>query len=109
MRDETAALGGRVDLDGDDDGEGGVGMGLLGEVMAIREEIEDAETEEAVEGLKRENEERIAGTVERMGGGFERGNVRAARAEAVRLRYWYNIREALGGWERGKGGGGVVH
>ena len=75
---------------------------LLGEVMEVREAIEAAESEGDLEGVKRENERRIGeseGILERV---FGEDDVEGARREAVRLRYWVNIREALEGWERGK-------
>lgn len=73
------------------------------EVMEAREAIEDAESEENLVGLKEVNEGRIReseGVLERA---FAENDVVRAREEAVRLRYWVNIREGIDGWERGNG------
>ncbi len=75
---------------------------LLVEVMEVREAIEGAEGEGELEGLKGRNEGRIReseGCLERA---FAGDDVEGARREAVRLRYWVNIKEALDGWEKGK-------
>lgn len=68
----------------------------------MREEIENAEEEGELEGLKRGNEERIGESVGVLGEAFGRDDVEGARRECVRLRYWVNIKEALEGWEKGK-------
>lgn len=75
---------------------------LLMEVLEMRERIEGAESEEEVRGMEEVNEERIAESVRGLEGAFGRDDLRAAREEAVRLRYWVNIRESLHAWERGK-------
>ncbi|KAF1969933.1 Co-chaperone Hsc20 [Bimuria novae-zelandiae CBS 107.79] len=76
---------------------------LLMEVLEARERIEEAESEEELVGLKEENEGRIAESVRVLEEAFERDDVGKARGEAVRLRYWVNIKESLDGWEKGKG------
>ncbi|KAJ4419900.1 molecular chaperone [Gnomoniopsis sp. IMI 355080] len=75
---------------------------LLGEVMAAREVIEDAGTEEDLEGVRAENNERIRKCLEELERAFEREDVTAAVRETVRLRYWENIRESVEAWEEGK-------
>ena len=75
---------------------------LLMEVLEMRERIEGAESEEEVQGMKEVNEERIAESVGVLEGAFARDDLGAAKEEAVRLRYWVNIRESLHAWERGK-------
>lgn len=75
---------------------------LLMEVMDVRERIEGAGEEGELEGLKGGNEGRIReseGVLERC---FREDDVEGAKGEAVRLRYWINIKESLDGWERGK-------
>ena len=76
---------------------------LLGAVMEVREAVEGAQEEAELEAWKRENEERISGSEGVLAGCFERGDVEGAKREAVRLRYWVNVKESLEGWERGKG------
>ncbi|KAI1453484.1 Co-chaperone Hsc20 [Annulohypoxylon moriforme] len=76
--------------------------GLLMLVLETREAIEEAETEEELEPLRVENEERILGCEGRLGEMFGKGDVEGARGEVVRLRYWVNIRDTIRDWERGK-------
>ncbi|KAH8179857.1 dnaJ domain-containing protein [Sarocladium implicatum] len=75
---------------------------LLGLVLEAREEIEDAEEEEELEGPRRENDERIGASEEVLERAFREDDVEAAKREAVRLRYWVNIKESLDNWEKGK-------
>ena len=75
---------------------------LLMEVLEAREAIESAETEEEVEELMEGNSERVARTEETLAGLCDEGRWDEAREQAVRLRYWINIREALQAWEKGK-------
>ena len=75
---------------------------LLMQVMEIREEVEEAREEEELVGLKVENEERIRGSEEKIEEGFKRGDIEGVKQEAVRLRYWVNVKESLDGWEKGK-------
>lgn len=72
------------------------------QVMEIREEIEEAQEEGELEGLKRENEERILESEEKIGRLFGEGDVEGVKGEAVRLRYWVNVKESLDGWEKGR-------
>lgn len=76
---------------------------LLMSVMEIREAVEEAESEEDLVELKRENDERIEESVRFIGEGFGRGDVEGVKAETIRLRYWVNVKESLDGWEKGKG------
>ncbi len=84
-------------------GIGGADEELLDEVMEAREIIEGAAGEGDLEALRGVNEGRIQRSEKVLGGLFEGGDLKGARGEVVRLRYWVNIREALEGWERGKG------
>lgn len=79
---------------------------LLMEVMEAREVIEGAREEGDVVGVREENEGRIRTSEEVLAGAFARDDIEGAREEAVRLRYWVNIRESVGNWEEG---GRVVH
>ncbi|CZS88785.1 hypothetical protein WAI453_010617 [Rhynchosporium graminicola] len=75
---------------------------LLMEVLDAREEIESVEEERDLEGMKGVNEERIRGSEEVLDRAFREDDLNKAKEEAVRLRYWVNIKESLDGWEKGK-------
>ncbi|KAI0125585.1 Fe-S protein assembly co-chaperone HscB [Xylariales sp. AK1849] len=75
---------------------------LLMEVLEAREEIEDAQEESELEGLKTRNEGREQESVAELARCFAEGDSTGAIRECVRLRYWVNIRESLHNWERGK-------
>ncbi|KAL2110506.1 hypothetical protein VUR80DRAFT_1108 [Thermomyces stellatus] len=90
-----------IDVAGDEEGKV-TDMELLAEVMEAREQIEEAATEEELEGPKTVNDERIKGSVEALGRLFEADDLEGARKEAVRLRYWVNIKHCLDEWQPGK-------
>ncbi|KAK6000123.1 hypothetical protein QM012_004111 [Aureobasidium pullulans] len=75
---------------------------LLMEVLETREIIEEAATEEELQPLKELNERRIAASVGVLGEAFEKDDMEAAKEEAVKLRYWINIRESVDAFEPGK-------
>jgi molecular chaperone HscB len=75
---------------------------LLMEVLDTREEIENAGEEKELEELKKVNDERITISEKVLEGAFREDDMEGAKAEAVRLRYWVNIKESLDGWEKGK-------
>ena len=75
---------------------------LLMEVLEAREAIEGAEEEAQIEKLKEVNEERVKESEGVVGDLCEKGLWEEAKSEAVKLKYWTNIREALHGWEKGK-------
>ncbi|KAK0628398.1 hypothetical protein B0T17DRAFT_488392 [Bombardia bombarda] len=92
-----------VDLAGDEAGsETAADAEVLMTVLEAREAIEEAQREEDLVGLRAENEERIEAAERAIEDGFGRGDVEAVKGEAVRLRYWMNIRESVDNWERGK-------
>lgn len=72
------------------------------EVLEAREMIEEAGSEEELVGLKEENEERIRQSLEVLEQAFEDDDLSVAKSEAVKLRYWMNIRESIEAWEPGK-------
>lgn len=72
------------------------------EVLDTREEIEGAQEEEELEGLKAVNDERIAASEEILDEAFREDDMEGAKGEAVRLRYWVNIKDSLDAWEKGK-------
>lgn len=74
---------------------------VLMAVMEAREAIEGAESEGELVGVREENEGRIGESLGALEEAFKGGEWGAARREAVRLRYWVNVRESLDGWERG--------
>ncbi|KAL6159466.1 molecular chaperone [Exserohilum turcicum] len=74
---------------------------LLMEVLEARESIEEAEREEDLEEMRERNEERIAQSTEILDSAFKQDDLDAAKSEAVKLRYWVNIRESIENWEKG--------
>ncbi|EGX91752.1 co-chaperone protein HscB [Cordyceps militaris CM01] len=75
---------------------------LLMVVLEAREEIEEARAEEDLHEVRTANEARIADGEEALERAFRDDDVEAAKREAVRMRYWVNIRESLDNWEPGK-------
>ena len=75
---------------------------LLMEVLEARERIEDASSEADLEEMKAENDVRIGESVKILEEAFEKDEVVEAKHEAVKLRYWINIKESLDQWEPGK-------
>jgi molecular chaperone HscB len=75
---------------------------LLMEVLDARERIEDAASEEDLMELKTDNDARIEESVKILEDAFEKDDVAQAKNEAVKLRYWINIKESLDQWEQGK-------
>ncbi|KAF4445419.1 molecular chaperone HscB [Fusarium austroafricanum] len=75
---------------------------LLMLVLEAREEIEDAEHEEDLDEPRAANDARIAESEQILERAFQHDDIKAAKHEAVRLRYWVNIKESLDNWERGK-------
>jgi molecular chaperone HscB len=75
---------------------------LLMEVLDTREEIENAAEEEDLDEMKRINVERIEASEKVLDRAFKEDDIVGAKEEAVRLRYWVNIKESLDGWEKGK-------
>ncbi|KAK7725063.1 molecular chaperone [Botryosphaeria dothidea] len=75
---------------------------LLMEVLEARERIEEAESEEELLAMKEENEKKIEESVGVLDRAFKEDDVETAKEEAVRLRYWVNIKDSLDAWEPGK-------
>lgn len=102
-----------VDLAGDEAGSHAGGApadpALLMEVLEAREAIDEAESEDDLEGPMAENEERIGRCLEGLRRAFAEGDVDGAVEEAIRLRYWESIKEGIRGWEKGVGGGLLHH
>lgn len=75
---------------------------LLMEVLEMRETIEAVEEEAELQPLKQENERRIKESVKILDAAFKADDMETAKEEAVKLRYWVNIKDSLNAWERGK-------
>jgi molecular chaperone HscB len=75
---------------------------LLMEVLEAREQIEEAEREEDLVGMKKENDERIVESTRILAGAFKDNDMGLAKSETVKLRYWNNIKDSIDSWERGK-------
>ncbi|KAF3050290.1 hypothetical protein E8E11_009348 [Didymella keratinophila] len=75
---------------------------LLMEVLEAREQIEEAESEEDLVGMKDENEVRIQESIKALEQAFAADDVETAKSETVKLRYWMNISESIANWEKGK-------
>lgn len=75
---------------------------LLMEVLGAREEIEETETEKGLVPLRTANDVRIGESLRRLERAFAEDDLKMAKAETVKLRYWVNIRESLDAWEKGK-------
>ncbi|KAK8018843.1 hypothetical protein PG991_008033 [Apiospora marii] len=95
-------LAGRGDNPGTDEAAKVEDPELLMEVLEAREMIEEAESEEDLAPLRDENMARERGSEGVLDECFKTGDLERAAAEAVRLRYWVNIRESIDAWERGK-------
>lgn len=74
---------------------------LLMTVLEAREVIEEAADEADLEEPREENEERIRASEEVLDRAFAADDIDSAKREAVRLRYWVNIRQSLDNWEKG--------
>ena len=75
---------------------------LLMEVLETREQIESAEEEEELHELRQVNDERIETSEKVLEEAFRVDDLSRAKEEAVRLRYWINIKESLDAWEKRK-------
>ena len=75
---------------------------LLMEVLETRETIEEAQEERDLDPLKETNEARIAESEGILEKAFKSDDLDMAKEEAVKLRYWVNIRESIDAWEKGK-------
>ncbi|KAL2757516.1 hypothetical protein ACRALDRAFT_2039929 [Sodiomyces alcalophilus JCM 7366] len=75
---------------------------LLMMVLEARETIEEAQDEAELEQPRAENDERIRASEAVLEDAFARDDIDAAKREAVKLRYWVNIKDSLDAWEKGK-------
>ncbi|EPE05948.1 fe-s protein assembly co-chaperone [Ophiostoma piceae UAMH 11346] len=89
--DEATLMGGPSEAD------------LLMEVMEVREQIEWASREEELEPIRAANDERMAESEAVLAAAFAADDADMARHEAIRLRYWVNVDEALKNWGEAAG------
>jgi molecular chaperone HscB len=82
---------------------------LLMEVLELREQIEEAETEDQIKDIKKENDARIAESVKVLEDAFKNDQIDVAAAEAVKLRYWVNVDDVIHAWEEGKPAPSLQH
>ena len=75
---------------------------LLMEVLEMRETIEAAEEEEELKPLEKINNLKIAESEKLLEEAFKADDIASAKEEAIKLRYWINIKESLDAWEKGK-------
>ncbi|KAF2252956.1 Co-chaperone Hsc20 [Trematosphaeria pertusa] len=75
---------------------------LLMEVLETRERIEEAAGEADLAEMKTANDARIEESVKILEDAFNNDDVESAKHEAVKLRYWINIKDSLDHWEKGK-------
>lgn len=77
---------------------------VLMSVMELREELEEAQTEEEAAQVRDRNRERLDAAVHDLREAFAKDppDVEAARSAAVGLRYWANIDKAAREWAPGK-------
>lgn len=75
---------------------------LLAVVLEAHEEISDAHTEDDLADLRAVNDARIDRSEAVLEKAFHDDDVLAAKSEAVKLRYWVNIKQSLDNWEEGR-------
>ncbi|KAL8785695.1 MAG: hypothetical protein Q9195_008541 [Heterodermia aff. obscurata] len=75
---------------------------LLMQVLNAREAIESAEDEADLKEMKVTNQAMIKDSVDVLKKAFAKTDTETAKSEAVRLRYWTNIKQSLDAWEKGK-------
>ncbi|KAF2456798.1 hypothetical protein BDY21DRAFT_364361 [Lineolata rhizophorae] len=75
---------------------------LLMDVLETREIIEHAESEDEILALKERNDQRVERSEKALEEAFARDDMNAAKEEAIKLRYWINIKDTLHSWEKGK-------
>ncbi|KAK4085417.1 uncharacterized protein Triagg1_407 [Trichoderma aggressivum f. europaeum] len=75
---------------------------LLAVVLEAHEDISDADKEEDLAELRAVNDARIGESEGVLEEAFREDDVPAAKREAVKLRYWVNIKQSLDNWEEGR-------
>lgn len=75
---------------------------MLFEMMEIHEKLENIMNEKELEILKKENQQRIDELVSNLSKLFDLKEWDKAALDTIRLKYCYNIKNALKEWEHGK-------
>jgi molecular chaperone HscB len=75
---------------------------LLMEVLEAWEVIEASSKEEDLDELRRVNDARIEASENVLEEAFKLDDMAMAKGEAVKLRYWINIKDGLNAWEKEK-------
>ncbi|KAJ3057441.1 hypothetical protein HK097_006369 [Rhizophlyctis rosea] len=75
---------------------------LLMEVLEVREQLEEAQSDEEVAQIGKENEGRMEETISKLSEAFADGDMDRARTLTIHLQYWANIKRAIQEWEPGK-------
>lgn len=75
---------------------------LLFEILDIHENLETVGDESELEIVKKENDERIKESEDLLNNYFTNNQFEQAAVETIRLKYWWNIDNAIKNWEPGK-------
>jgi len=73
-------------------------MQFLMDIMSINEGIDDAESQDDIDDISDENNERINESINKISNYFKSSNWDAAKDETIKLRYWTNIQNTLKEW-----------
>lgn len=86
-----------------------VSMELLMEIMEVREAAEECTSQEDMDVLRKENEEKVRHCIEELEEAFKKDDLVAAKKWAVTLRFWSGIATVLKEWEPGKPVPDLIH
>ncbi|AOA65162.1 Fe-S cluster biogenesis specialized J-protein [Komagataella phaffii CBS 7435] len=75
---------------------------LLLDILEIHEELENVSDDSELAALKISNDERIAESISKLGQLFKDEDYENAAMESIKLKYWFNIDNAIKEWEEGK-------
>ncbi|KAI9247240.1 Co-chaperone HscB, C-terminal oligomerization domain-containing protein [Sporodiniella umbellata] len=68
------------------------------EVMELREELDEASSEEELKVIKEKNEEKFQKTVKKLQSAFDQKDYVNAKDLAIELQYWSSIQNAIQEW-----------
>ncbi|KAK9685412.1 molecular chaperone [Basidiobolus ranarum] len=75
---------------------------LLMEVLEVREELEDAQTDAEVEDIKLANDVKLKESIQELSLAFKRNDMERAKLLSIQLQYWVNIKKATQEWSPNK-------